>query len=184
MEDGPGLSIVKFSRHYDRSVFDSGNQEIDHWLRNFASQQEISGVSRTYFLVNMKTQEILGFSALGVGHYYPSFRKSKSATKYGLRMVELFRLAIDQKWQGHGYARLLLRESLQIAIGISEVIGIQGVVVQPKSEELIHFYEKFGFEQFRENPIQLAIGIKVLRKAGKLYVQSMHVQEAADDRKN
>jgi GNAT superfamily N-acetyltransferase len=152
--------------------------------KNFSSQQEISGVSKTYFLVNKEAQEILGFSALGVGHYYPASSQKKGEAKYGLRMIELFRLAIDQKWQGHGFGKILLRESLRIAIETSESVGIQGVVVQPKSEELIPFYEKFGFELFRENPIQLAIGIKVLRKAAKLYVQSMHVQEVVDDHKN
>lgn len=61
------VKIVPYtSRSYDYRAFDSGNQEIDNWFHNNASQNEKLNQSRTHVLVgnDHESREVFGFFSL------------------------------------------------------------------------------------------------------------------------
>jgi ribosomal protein S18 acetylase RimI-like enzyme len=181
MSDSHSLQLVRFSKTFDRAAFLSGQPEIDTWLKAYASQHEASGVSRTYLLTRPGSSEILGYFALGIGLYFPSPNLQLKASRYGLRMLELFRIGVSIDYQGQGLASMMLREVFQIALQVADSVGVQGVVVQPISKDLIDFYQRFGFREFRFDPLEMAIGIRDIRRAATIGVHTGHVQERGND---
>lgn len=178
------FQIVNFSKAFDRDSFFSGNLEIDSWLKVYAGQQETSGASRTYLLVDPNNNEVVGYFAVGIGLYFPSPNLHVKAAKYGRRMLELFRLGVSANWQGQGLASRMIRETFQIALHVAESVGVQGVLVQPLSQNLTDFYTKFGFREFRTDPFEMAIGIGAIRQAAMLNVLTRQVQDKDNDNKN
>ena len=59
----------------------------------------------------------------------------------------LGRLAVDKRYQGQGLGGALLVEALKITQGVSRMSGCWALVVQPKGEKEIGFYEHLGFRR-------------------------------------
>lgn len=114
---------------------------------------------------------------MGVGHYFPSKESDSKDARYGLRMLEIFRLGVRADLQGRGLASIMMRDAFRIALEVSDLVGVQGVVVQPASETLINFYRRFGFHEFREIPPSLAISIKTIRNAAKVVVLTEYARK-------
>ena len=55
------------------------------------------------------------------------------------------RLGVDERCQGHGVGRLLLRAMLELALEMRDRVGCIGVVVDAKLDA-IAFNSAFGFE--------------------------------------
>lgn len=81
----------------------------------------------------------------------PTLRRGLPA--YPLPILRLARLAVDERFQGHGIGSLLLRAVLRLALDLRDRLGCIGVVVDAKPDAL-GFYSVLGFK-----PIQLASGI-------------------------
>ncbi len=71
---------------------------------------------------------------------------------YPLPNLRLARLAVDERFQGCGIGRLLLRAMLELALEMRGRVGCIGVVVDAKAEA-VTFYSSLGFK-----PIDLISG--------------------------
>ncbi len=71
---------------------------------------------------------------------------------YPLPILRLARLAVDERFQGHGIGRLLLRAMLALALEMRDRVGSIGVSVDA-NPDAITFYSSLGF-----NPIDLVSG--------------------------
>jgi GNAT superfamily N-acetyltransferase len=71
---------------------------------------------------------------------------------YPLPILRLARLAVDERYQGHGIGRLLLRVMLELALDMRDRVGCIGIVVDAKPDA-IAFYSSLGFK-----PIDLVSG--------------------------
>jgi GNAT superfamily N-acetyltransferase len=63
-----------------------------------------------------------------------------------LPVVRLARLGVDQRVQGHGIGKVLLRHVLSVAVDQRDSVGCVGVVTDAKPDA-IAFYENLGFER-------------------------------------
>jgi GNAT superfamily N-acetyltransferase len=63
-------------------------------------------------------------------------------------ILRLARLAVDERFQGHGIGRLLLRSMLQLALEMRDRVGCAGVVVDAKPAS-VDFYTALGFTPTR-----------------------------------
>jgi GNAT superfamily N-acetyltransferase len=63
---------------------------------------------------------------------------------YPLPILRLARLAVDERFQGHGIGKLLLRVMLELALEIRDRIGCIGIVVDAKPDA-VSFYSVLGF---------------------------------------
>ncbi len=61
-------------------------------------------------------------------------------------------MAVDERFQGHGIGRLLLRAMLELALEMRDRVGCIGVVVDAKASA-VAFYSDMGFK-----PIELISG--------------------------
>jgi GNAT superfamily N-acetyltransferase len=59
-------------------------------------------------------------------------------------VLRLARLAVDERYQGLGTGRLLLRAMLELALELRDRVGCSGVVVDAKPES-VPFYTSLGF---------------------------------------
>ncbi len=62
---------------------------------------------------------------------------------YPLPILRIARIAVDERFQGHGIGRLLLRSMLGLALDIRDRAGCVGVVVDAKSDAA-PFYADLG----------------------------------------
>jgi len=62
-----------------------------------------------------------------------------------LPVTLLGRLAVNEKSKGRGLGKLLLIDALKRSFEASKVIGSMAVIVDPKDENAVKFYDKFGF---------------------------------------
>ena len=72
-------------------------------------------------------------------------RLRKHLPAYPLPILRLARLAVDERFQGHGVGKLLLRAMLELALEMRGRVGCIGVVVDAKPDA-VAFYSALGFE--------------------------------------
>ncbi len=63
-------------------------------------------------------------------------------------VVLLGRLAVDTEFQGVGLGYSLLQHATTRALEAAETIGIHAMLVHAINDEVVSFYERFGFTPF------------------------------------
>jgi len=86
----------------------------------------------------------------------------------GVRVVACYALAssavaVDERWQGKGLGRALVRDAGLRVAQAADVIGIRGLAAHAISEEARRFYEGLGFEPSPIDPMTLMITLADLR---------------------
>jgi GNAT superfamily N-acetyltransferase len=138
----------------DRTVFRSGNIDLDRFFQRYAGQNQFRHhIGTTY--VAIQGDHIIGFVTVSSGEMVAE-KLTKSLRKrlpaYPLPILRIARLAVDERFQGHGVGKLLLRAMLVLALEMRDRVGCIGVVVDAKPDA-IAFYSALGFK-----PIGLVSG--------------------------
>jgi GNAT superfamily N-acetyltransferase len=141
---------------HDLRSFDSGNRELDEWLRRHAPAAQQMDSARTFLLT--EGGRILGFFSLTMG----SVRREEAPARlvrgmpgYPVGMVLLARLAVARSEQGRGRGALLLAEALRKAVAAGEAAAARLVVVDAIDEDAASFYRRHGFVPTPEHPLRL-----------------------------
>lgn len=148
------VRIRRLTPRDDRSGFRSGSIDLDRFFQRFAGQNQFRHhIGTTY--VAVQGAHIAGFVTVSNGEMVAekltrSLRRRLPA--YPLPILRLARLAVDERFQGHGIGRLLLRAILELALEMRDRVGCVGVVVDAKPDA-IGFYSALGFKR-----IELASG--------------------------
>ncbi len=92
---------------------------------------------------------------------------------YPLPILRICRLAVDERDQGKGIGRFLLRAMLGLALELRDRFGCLGVVVDAKPGA-VRFYENLGFMKLdvtsgdlgdRPGPVPMFLSIKEIASA-------------------
>jgi GNAT superfamily N-acetyltransferase len=155
------------SAHHDRKSFRCGRESLEKYLRETAKGHLEKGVSVTRVLVERgarKPKPILGYftltSSLAMAKNWPG--TGKGLPPLPLPIVLLARLAVGDDWQGKGIARLLLAAAREIAASSMRASGGIGMAVDPADEELVTFYEKYGFMRVDETSLRMYLPLASL----------------------
>ena len=153
-------SPEKLNLSHQITGFDSGNSQLDDWLKNRAIKNEIEGASRTYVLCNGDV--VIGFYCLANGSVFQSVATGKVRRNMPdpIPVMVIGRLAIDRSWQGKGLGRALLKDEILRTLQASEIAGIRAILVHAISENAKLFYEKCGFTVSPIDEMTLMIRIK------------------------
>lgn len=152
---------------HDRKSFSSGLASVDDYLKQTARGHTDKGVSLTRVLVtanSMAPKPILGFFTLtpcmveAAG--WPEVPKGLPRNPVGA--VLLGRLGVDASMHGHGIATRLLALARRIAAGSLLATGGIGMVVDAASEELVGFYQRYGFRSIAEDSLRLFLPTRSL----------------------
>jgi len=138
----------------DRSGFRSGNIELDRFFQRYAGQNQFRHhIGTTY--VAVQGDHVTGYATVSSGELVAE-KLTKNLRRrlpaYPLPILRLARLAVDNRYQGHGIGRLLLRAMLKLALDMQDRVGCIGVVVDAKPGA-VTFYSSMGFK-----PIDLISG--------------------------
>lgn len=130
----------------DRSSFRSGNPDLDRFFARYAGQNQFRHhVGVTY--VAVLDEEILGFATVAASHVevaeLPEDARRR-LPRYPLPELRVARLAVDERAQGRGIGKALLRAVFVLAHEMAGSVGCTGVVVDAKTQA-VAFYERLGF---------------------------------------
>lgn len=158
----------KLQPEHDLSKFDCGEPVLNDWLRRRALQNQQSGASSTYVVLDrMRVAGYYSLAAGSVARETAPGRVRRNAPD-PVPVVVLGRLAIDRNYQGQGLGRALLRDAILRILQAADIIGVRAVLVHALSEEAKRFYEECGFTALPINPLTLMItlpeAIGALRK--------------------
>jgi GNAT superfamily N-acetyltransferase len=152
----PRVRLERLDDHHDLSEFDSGNEELDEWLRRHALAAQRMDSSRTFLVT--RGGRVAGYFSLTMGSVLRAEAPAKlvrGLPAYPVGMVLLARLAVDRREQGKGVGALLLAEALRKAVAAGEAAAARLVVVDAIDDEAVRFYERFGFVAAPEHPRRL-----------------------------
>ncbi len=153
-------SPEKLNSFHQINEFDSGNSQLDGWLKNRALKNELEGASRTYILC--AADVVIGFYCLTNGAVFQSVVTGKVRRNMPdpIPVMVIGRLAINRIWQGKGLGRALLRDAILRTLQASEIAGIRAILVHAISEDAKVFYEKCGFTASPIDNMTLMIRVK------------------------
>ena len=148
------VRVRRLEHRDDRSGFRSGNIDLDRFFQRYAGQNQFRHhVGTTY--VAVQGDHITGFVTVSSGEMVAeklAKRLRKRLPAYPLPILRLARLAVDQRFQGHGIGKLLLSAILELALEMRDRVGCIGVVVDAKPDS-VDFYSNLGF-----TPVELISG--------------------------
>jgi GNAT superfamily N-acetyltransferase len=132
---------------HDLADFNSGEAQLDCWLRDRALANIEIAASRTYVISLPDSLKVIGYYALCMGQILNqevtgSMRRNMPRQ---IPAVILARLAIDQRWQGRGLGKALLLDAVQRSVRAAKEVSARLLIVHAISQAATDFYLHHGF---------------------------------------
>lgn len=140
--------------------FDSGNTQLDDWLKRRALKNELDGASRTYVLCT-EEDVVIAYYCLANGAVAQTTATGRVRRNMPdpIPVMVIGRLAVDCHWQGKGIGRALLRDAILRTLHAAEIAGIRAILVHAISKEAKQFYENCGFTASPVDPMTLMVKV-------------------------
>lgn len=153
----------KLNSSHQIDNFDSGNSQLNDWLKKRALKNELQGASRTYVVCTGNA--VVGYYCLANGAIAQSIATGRVRRNMPdpIPVMVIGRLAVDRNWQGKGIGRGLLRDAILRTLQASEIAGIRAILVHAICESAKQFYESCGFTASPIDSMTLMITIKDAR---------------------
>ncbi len=159
------LRLVLLTADHDLSGFDSGNEQLDSWLRDHAVASQRADLARTYLALLDGT--VVAYVSLTTGSIRPESaprRYARGMPRHPLPTILIARLAVDHRHQGRRLGSRLLAEALRRAVQASDVVAARLVVVDAIDDRAGAFWRRWGFIDVPENPRRLLRKINDIRR--------------------
>lgn len=130
--------------------FSSGNHRVDYWLRKHALPNQAKLNSPVTYVVHIG-KRVVGYYALTVGEVAlekcPPHVAAGMPNAFPVPVMKLVWLGVDEKYQGKGLAKALMKDAFLRTLQVAELAGVRAIVVDAIDTDAKAFYEnKFGFE--------------------------------------
>jgi GNAT superfamily N-acetyltransferase len=146
--------------------FNSGADELDEWLREFAWVNHRSGNARVF--VATRADRVVGYYALataGVEKGGTPDQLTKGGVPAQVPCLLLARLAVDVTEQNRKVGRGLLVDAIRRAVRVSEDVGVRALLIHARDDEARSFYEHHGeFVPSPTDPCHLVLHLKHARR--------------------
>ncbi|THB66336.1 MAG: GNAT family N-acetyltransferase [Gammaproteobacteria bacterium] len=141
------ITIEEISKNHDRKQFDCRVAELNNFLKQQARQKTSKNISKTYVACKKDSPHlIIGFYTLtGYSVITPPNHKHYKNYPHPLNAVKLARIAVDHTAQDSGIGEKLLIDAICKTVLVSNQISAIGLFVDPKTPEVISYYEQYGF---------------------------------------
>lgn len=152
----------------DRSAFTCGNDALDRYLRNQATQDIKRRVAACYIAIHGESSAIAGFYTLSAADIaltdLPPDLTKRLPRYPSLPAARLGRLATDSRFRGQKLGAALLADAV-LRAAASEV-AVYAMIVDAKDEEAEAFYRHHGFLQLPSAPGKLFAPLASLIPSG------------------
>lgn len=151
------MLVLPLNDRHDRKRFNCGDAGLNAWLSQTARQHKEKGVSSTFVAVAENASiEVLGFYAISLAELVNAdlpvqYRKRLPGK---VPVFRLGRLATAMQHRRKGIGEHLLFDAIDRVTRIAQEVGGVGLVVNAKPSA-VDFYQKYGFEQMEEHPLNL-----------------------------
>ena len=145
-------------------TFDCGQDALNQFLQRHAFNNQRANSAQTY--VCCENGMVVGFYSLTVGsvdHSSAPERVVKGLARHPVPVMILARLAVDQKAQGQGLGRALLKDALRRTLSAADIAGIRAVLVHAKDDSAREWYQGFDFKVGPTDPFHLFLVLKDLK---------------------
>ena len=153
------LQIEVLNRSHIRSNFNCEQSSLDNYIQTQASQDVKRRISAVFVLVDEPEMDVLAYytlSAFTVDIAQLDEASAKRLPNYPYIPATLLgRLAVDRRFQGKKFGRLMLLDALKRAIDSSLQVASIAVVVEALDERAATFYKKYGFQSSKQDPSKL-----------------------------
>jgi GNAT superfamily N-acetyltransferase len=150
--------VLDVGRH-DRAAFHCGVQALDDYLKKYAAQQSVKGISTVFVLVDdAAPSKILGFytlSAAQVGADQLTGAERRKLPRYPVPCFRMGRLARDIEHRGAGLGEVLIGCAVDRCLHARSLVGSYALLVDAKNESAKSFYERYGFVPCVDAPMTL-----------------------------
>ena len=140
------------------SDFECGEPALDEWLKRRALNNQATGASRTFVVVNQKNQ-VRGFYALAAGAV--AHQEATSTVRRNMPdpvpVLVLGRLAVDRRAQGIQLGGAMLQDAVNRAVAVSQNTGVRALLVHALHERAKRFYLHYGFQESPQHPLTLML---------------------------
>ncbi|MEG4009454.1 GNAT family N-acetyltransferase [Microcoleus sp. Pol11C1] len=149
----------KLNSLHQIETFDSGNIQLDEWLKRRALKNELEGASRTYVLCDRQAVIAYYYLVNGAIALTAATGKVRRNMPDPIPVMVIGRLAVDRNWQGSGIGRALLRDAILRTLQAAEIVGIRAIIVHAISGDAKQFYQKCGFTVSPIDPMTLMVKV-------------------------
>jgi predicted GNAT family N-acyltransferase len=154
-------------RKHDRAAFSCGQELLDRYLKEHATQEIKKRVAAVYVLTpdgkTIAGYYTLSQYAIEAGELPPALAQQLHLPKYDkLPATLLGRLARSKQFKGCGLGELLLMGAMKRALEHSRNIASVAVVVDAIDENARYFYRRYGFLEIPNHPNRLFIPMKTV----------------------
>ena len=141
--------FVLLNKGHLRNQFESGNFELDNYLRLYARQDQKRGASQTWVLINPDNpNQIEAYYSLSA---HSVVSDPLRFPYQAVPAILLGRLAVSRSSQGKSYGRIAVIDALLRSKKISTEIGLRFLLVQPINQDVEAFYQKLGFTKLTDS---------------------------------
>lgn len=155
------LSILLLSSRYNLAPFDSGDSELNDFLKNDALEEQNEFLSKTHLC--FYRDRVAGFISMAADSVQVKRDKLDPSQiidecEYpAYPCILIARLAVDKKLHEYGVGSYLL--SLAIGYAMESPLGCRYLAVDPKDDAL-EFYEKFGFRFWTKSQHRMFLNLR------------------------
>ena len=135
------MKIEVLQAHHQKKSFNCGQDDLNKLIKQYASQHQKSGTSKTYVAIDDDAQ-VRGFyclSSTSIGFDGVDAVLTKRLPRYPLPCVVVERFAVDQAAQGQGVGKVLLAHALKQVSKVAQIIGVNFVVIHAKDQKAMKF---------------------------------------------
>lgn len=166
MSKAPLDPLVALEKRHVTTEFESGAEELDSWLRDYAWVNHKSGNARVF--VAARSDRVVGYYALataGVEKVQVPEELKKGGVPQQVPCLLLARLAVDRSESNRGIGRGLLVDAIRRAIRVSEDAGVRALLIHARNDEARRFHDHLGeFVQSPTDPLHRFLHLKHARK--------------------
>lgn len=154
--------VEPLSSAHNRDNFDCGVDDLNRFIKQFASQNQKKKLTRTYVCIR-PDKSVVGYYSLAFGSVHqegaPEFM-TRGIGKYQIPVMIIGRLAIDRSEQGKGLGVALLKDAVIRTKKAEEIGGLRAIIVHAKDNNAQAFYTKYGFIPSLNDPLTLFFPIE------------------------
>lgn len=152
-------------RDHDLNRFDSGNPELDAWLRRHANTATRQG-TRTYVMVDGENP-VVGYFSVAPHHLVRDDAPPQLArgAPQQIPAILLAKLALRTSIQGHGLGAELLVHALDTIVTAARRAGGRVVFIDAIDDAAKAFYEHHDFQPLPGHPRRLVMKLSTAAKA-------------------
>ena len=162
----------ELSQRHIVNSFDSGNDEIDLYLKSFALRNHRRNVSKTYVAcLPSQPRVVVGYYTLTptdlAAEALPDHLK-QGLPRYAVPAYRLARLGVTSTCQGQGLGQDLVYQAGRRALDVAEQVGGILLIVDAMSDELVGWYRHyFGMESLHDVPRTLVVNLRKFARADR-----------------